>query len=149
LSRRCGVLLAHAAHLAEEAAEPPNVIVFTGGRGRGARSEAEEMLASWPGRTDVEFVLEPTAATTAQNAARSLPLLLARGVGEAAIVCAPLHAPRVRYFFGSLFESFGVRCQVRPVRSGATVSAAAWELAATLVMRRQLRAARAELEARG
>jgi uncharacterized SAM-binding protein YcdF (DUF218 family) len=103
------------------------------------------MLARWPGRTDVELVVEPTAATTAQNASRSLPILLARDVAEAAVICAPFHALRVRYFFGTLYGAFGVRCEVHPVSSGASASAAVWELAATLVMRRQLRAARAEL----
>ena len=36
----------------------------------------------------------------------------------------------------ALYESAGVRCEVRPVRVGVTPVAAAWELAALLIMRR-------------
>jgi len=62
-------------------------------------------------------------------------------------VCAPLHAPRVRYFFGGLYPRFGVRCEVRHAWLPPTPAALAWELGALPVMRRQLRAAIAELEA--
>ena len=143
-STRCHSLVAWAAELAER--RRPDVVVFTGGSIRdGAVSEAEEMLRAWPGRRDVELVVEPTATSTAQNACRSRPLLLARGVHEATVVCAPVHAFRVRYFFGRLYAGAGVQCDVRPVRMGVTPVAAAWELGAMFVMRRQLRAARAEL----
>ena len=105
------------------------------------------MLDAWRGRSDVELLAEPTARTTAENAARSLPLLLERGVREATVVCAPLHALRVRYFFGGLYPRFGVRCEVRTAKCAPTPSALAWELGARGVMRRQRRAALAELEA--
>jgi uncharacterized SAM-binding protein YcdF (DUF218 family) len=147
-STRCGTLVEHAAALAE--ARRPEVVVFSGGALRhGATTEAEEMLLTWPGRRDVELVLEPTARSTAQNASRSLPLLLAHGVREATVVCAPLHAYRVRFFFTRLYGSAGVRCDVRPAPVAATPAAAAWELAAVVVMRHQLRGARHELETRG
>lgn len=141
-------LVEHAAELAER--RRPDIVLFTGGtRSNGGRTEAEEMLLAWPGPRDVELVLEPTATTTAENASRSLPLLLERGVGEATILCAPLHARRVRYFFAQLFESAGIRCEIRSVSVPPTPAAAAWELGAAFVMRRQLRAARAELDAGG
>lgn len=145
LSARCLRVLARAAELAEERA--PRVVVFTGWSPNGERSEAEQMLGAWPGRSDVELVAEPTARITAENAARSLPLLLERGVREATVVCAPVHALRVRYFFGGLYPRFGVRCEVRSARCPPTPSALAWELAALGVMRRQRREALAELEA--
>ena len=76
LSVRCRRLVEHAAELAETRA--PSVVVFSGWAPRGrAASEAEQMLAAWPGRRDIELVVESTAETTAQNASRSLPLLLA------------------------------------------------------------------------
>jgi hypothetical protein len=138
LSARCRRLLAAAAELAER--REPRVVVFTG------LGEAAEMLAAWPGRRDVELVAEPTARLTAENATRSLPLLVERGVREATVVCAPLHAARVRYFFRSAYARLGVRCEIRAVRCAPTPAALAWELAALGVMRRQRRAALAELE---
>ncbi len=145
LSTRCLRVLALAAELAEE--RSPRVVVFTGWSPGGGPSEAEQMRDAWPGRGDVELVAEPTARITAENAARSLPLLLERGVREATVVCASVHALRVRYFFGGLYPRFGVRCEVRPARCLPTPSALAWELGALGVMRRQRRAALAELEA--
>jgi DUF218 domain len=139
LSPRCLRMLTAAAQLAER--RSPGVVVFTGA------GEAEEMLQAWPGRRDLELVVEPTARITAENASRSLTLLLERDVREAVIVCAPLHAPRVRYFFGALYPRFGVSCEVRPSWYAPTPAALAWELGAVGVMRRQLRTALAELEA--
>jgi DUF218 domain len=146
VSARCRRLLAQAADLAEQ--RVPRLILFTGWSANGRASEAEQMLDAWPGRQDVELVVETTAATTAQNASRSLPLLLARGIREATIVCAPLHARRVRYFFETIYGQAGLRCDVFVARAFPTPYAAAWELAAVTVRRRQLRAALAELELR-
>ena len=145
LSARCLRVLALAAELVEE--RTPRVVVLTGWSPGSGRSEAEQMLDAWPGRSDVELVGEPTARTTAENAARSLPLLLQRGVREATVVCAQLHVLRVRYFFGGLYPRFGVRCEVRSARCPPTAAALAWELGALGVMRRQRRAAHAELDA--
>jgi hypothetical protein len=145
LSTRCARLLAVAAELAET--RPPRVVVFTGWASKGRPSEAEQMLEAWPGRRDVELVTEPTARITAENASRSLPLLLERGVREATVVCAPVHAPRVRYLFPPLYEQFGVRCDVRVARTPRSVRALAWELGALTVLRRQRRAALNELVA--
>jgi uncharacterized SAM-binding protein YcdF (DUF218 family) len=141
VSRRCRRLVDAAAVLADRRA--PALVVFTGGRG----GEAEQMRAAWRGRTDVELLVEPTAATTAQNASRTLPLLLARGVTEATVVCAPLHLPRVRYLFGGVYRRAGIRCRVRVARALPTPSALAWELAAAVVARRQRRGAIAEADA--
>ena len=144
LSARCFRLLAHAAHLAEQ--RVPRVIVFTGRSPGGCPAEAEQMLEAWPGRRDVELVAEVTARITAENASRSLPLLLRRGVHEATVVCAPVHALRVQYFFAGLYPRFGVACEVRPARCLPTPAALAWEFGALGLMRSQRRAALAELE---
>ena len=147
-STRCGTLVRNAAALAE--VRRPQVVVFTGGAQRvGLRTEAEEMLTTWPGPRDVELVVEPTARSTAENASRSLPLLLERGISEATVVCAPLHAFRVRYFFTRLYEAAGVQCDVRPADIRLTPAALAWELGAAIGMRRQLNAARSELGTHG
>jgi hypothetical protein len=144
VSGRCLRLLGMASALAEE--EGTCVVVFTGG-GSG-ESEAAQMRAAWTGRDDIDLLVEPTARTTAENAARSLRLLLDRGIGEATVVCAPHHAVRVRYFFGGLYEQFGVRCRVQPAWWAPHPLALARELAAMSIMRRQRRAAQAELKAR-
>jgi uncharacterized SAM-binding protein YcdF (DUF218 family) len=145
LTARCRRLVDYAAELAETRA--PSVVVFSGWAPHGrAASEAEQMLAAWPGRRDVELVAESTAATTAQNASRSLPLLLEREVTEATIVCAATHARRVRYFFGHLYAAAGLGVQVSAVPMVPTPVAVAWELGAVTVRRRQLYAALAELE---
>ena len=145
MTGRCRRVLAHAAELAGE--RTPGVVVFSGRAYGGAPSEAEQMLAAWPGRRDVELLVEPTARITAQNASRSLPLLLERGVREATVVCSAVHAPRVTYFFRALYRRFGIDCDVRGVWTPPTPRALAWELGALTVLRRQRRAAVAELKA--
>jgi hypothetical protein len=147
VTERCRRVLARAAQLADERA--PKVVVFTGHAFRGERSEAEQMLDAWPGRRDVELVVETTARITAENATRSAPLLLERGIRSATVVCSAVHAPRVRYFFRSVYRKFGIDCDVQTVWTPPTPRALAWELGAMTVLRRQLRAAVAELEAIG
>lgn len=144
LSARCRELLALAAALASE--RPPRAVVFTGWSPLGGRSEAEQMLDAWPGRRDVELVVEDSARTTAENAARSLLLLRQRRVREATVVCAPLHTRRVRYFFGGLYGRFGIRAEVRQADCPRTAAAVVRELGAAAVMWSQRRAALAELE---
>ena len=63
-----------------------------------------------------EIVVEPTARNTAENAARTLPLLHDRGVGRAVVVCAPSHLPRTRVLFGRLYRSSGVDVAFRAPR---------------------------------
>jgi hypothetical protein len=145
VSGRCRALLARAALLAEE--RVPRAVVFSGWATGAGVSEAEQMLDAWPGRRDVELVAETTADCTAQNACRTVPLLVRRGVREATVVCAPLHRARVGYFFGGLYGAAGIRCEVHVAWAPPTPPALAWELAAATVARRQRRAALAELRA--
>jgi DUF218 domain len=143
VSRRCLRLLDAAARLAER--EGVRTVVLTGGGARGAR-EATQMAEAWSGRRDVELVVEPTARNTAENAARSLQLLLERGIDDATVVCAPQHLPRVHYLFGSLYGRYGVRCHVQAAWRAPHPFALAHEVAAFAVARRQRRAVLAELE---
>jgi len=147
LSRGCNRLLALAAELAET--RRPGVVVLSGWSPHGGESEAAQMLAAWPGRRDVELLAEGTAVNTSQNMARVLPLLLARGVEEATIVCAPAHRLRCHYFFGGVYPRFGVACTYRSPRLRPRAGALAWEAAALTVMPWQRRNAFAELERRG
>ncbi len=100
------------------------------------------MRDAWHG-PPVELVVEPTARTTAENAAHTLPLLLERGVERAAIVCAPAHLYRVRYFFRQIYGDAGIATDLHLARIAPTPHAVAWELVAFVVRRRQLRTAQA------
>ncbi len=142
ISARCLRLVREAELLADSL--PAATVVFSGWSPVRGPSEAEQMRAAWRG-PDVELVVEPTATVTAQNAARTLPLLVERGIRKAVVVCAPLHLFRTRYFFSRLFEPYGIETEFRVVRVMRTPSALAWELAALPVCRAQLRAARNEL----
>jgi hypothetical protein len=135
-----------AARLAE--ARTPRVVVFTGWSPVSGPTEAEQMLAAWDGRDDVDLVLEPSATITAENMSRSLPHLLERGVREVTVVCGVVHLARVRYHFGGVYPRHGIRCSYVRTRQLPTPATLAWEAAAVLAMRRQRRAALAEIAAR-
>jgi uncharacterized SAM-binding protein YcdF (DUF218 family) len=120
------------------------IVVFTGWSADDGPSEAARMRSLWRGR-DVELVVEETASTTAENASRTLPLLRARGIDDAIVVCAPLHLPRARWIFGRIYGP-AVHTQFRVARVWPTPGALAWEIGAVTVAARQVRAARAELE---
>jgi uncharacterized SAM-binding protein YcdF (DUF218 family) len=145
ISRTCLAVVREAERVARET--PVDAVVFTGASRGGVASEAEQMRAAWRG-PDVELVVEPTALVTAENAVRSLPLLLERGIQRAIVVVAPLHVHRARYFFSQLYEPRGIETvfRVAPVRRAP--GALGWELGAALVRGRQLRAAEAELAER-
>jgi DUF218 domain-containing protein len=125
----------------------PRVVVLSGWSPVGGATEAHQMLNAWDGPDDVEVVLEPSATITAENMCRSLPHLLTRHVREATIVCGLLHLPRVRYHFGGVYPRHGIRCSYALTGQAPTPRALGWEAAAMLVMRRQRRAALAELAA--
>ena len=139
---RCLDLVREAERAASET--PVEVVVFTGRSRRGAFSEAEQMRAAWRG-PDVELLVEPTASVTAENASRTLPLVLERGISRAVVVCAPLHLYRTRFFFTRLYGVDGVATEFRVAPVAPSVRALLWELAAAPACRRQLRAARTEL----
>ena len=143
ISEVCVSLVREAERLA--AAADVVAVVFSGGSVHGGEPEAEQMRAVWRG-PQVELVVEPTAGVTAENAARTLPLLLDRGVERAIVVCAPLHLYRARFFFARLYGAAGIATEFRRVAAGRTLRALAWELGAAPAAPRQLRAARAELK---
>ena len=142
ISRACRRAVGHAGRLA--ASRSPEVVVFSGWAPDGGTSEAEQMRALWRG-PDVELVLEPTASTTAENAARTLPLVGERGIHRAVVVCTPLHLYRARWFFRRLYSARGIQTAFTAPPSVPTPSALVWELGALTVRSRQLYAAEEEL----
>ncbi|HKD95312.1 MAG TPA: ElyC/SanA/YdcF family protein, partial [Gaiellaceae bacterium] len=96
----------------------------------------------------VELVVEPTARNTAENAARTLPLLRDREIARAVVVCAPTHLARTRLLFGRLYRSAGVETRFRSPAVAPSLRSIAWELAAFPFLPAQLRAARAEIARR-
>ena len=143
ISSLCLELVREAERIA--AATEVDAVVFSGWAPRGGNSEADQMRAAWRG-PDVELVLEPTARVTAENAARTLPLLVARRIERAVVVCAPLHLYRARFLFTRVYESHGIAAEFRAITARRTVRAFLWELGAAPAIRRHLRAARTELE---
>ena len=147
ISEACVRLVREAERLA--AAGDARAVVFTGRtRGMGP-SEAEQMRDVWDGPGGVEVVVEPTAARTAENASRTLPLLAERGIARALVVCTAFHRHRTRYFFSRLYAGAGIETELYAVPVARTARALAWELGALPACRRQLRAARSELAAKG
>lgn len=92
----------------------------------------------WRG-PDAELVVEETATTTAENAARTVPVLVGRGVREVVVVCAPAHALRAGWIFRRIYGTRGIRVTVRPARVFPTPAAIVYELGAATVARRQVR----------
>jgi len=140
LSPSCLACVAAAERLAADRAAA--AVVFTGHAPRRGATEAELMRDAWRGPSDVEVVLESHARNTAQNAARTLPLLEERGIGSALVVCSWIHQARVRYFFTRLYRDAGIRTHVVPVKTPLSPRAVLWELAAVPIawsQRRRIR----------
>jgi uncharacterized SAM-binding protein YcdF (DUF218 family) len=142
ISDRCLRLVAEAERVAARVSA--DAVVFSGWAAGGGRSEAEQMRDAWRG-PHTELVLEPTARNTAENASRTLPLLLERGVGRAVVVCALPHLVRARFLFRGVYGAAGVEARFHALRLVPAPTAVAWELAALPFSPFQLRAARAEL----
>jgi uncharacterized SAM-binding protein YcdF (DUF218 family) len=119
----------------------PAVVVFSGWAG-----EADRMRNVWRGPSDVEVVVEGTASNTAENAARTLPLLLERGVTAAVVICTPMHLPRARWIFRNVYERRGIAVRFGLARVAPTPGALLWELAAAGLLARQVREAWEELK---
>jgi len=145
ISPACRRVVAHAARIDER--DRPALVVFSGWAPDGGDPEAKQMLALW--RSDASHtVLEETASTTAENAARTLPIVRERGIVRVTVVCTPLHLYRARWFFRRLYEPQGIEIRFEVPRILPTPSSLAWELGALTVRSRQLRAMREELRGR-
>jgi uncharacterized SAM-binding protein YcdF (DUF218 family) len=145
ISDRCLQLVDEAGRVA--AALDPELVVLTGWSSSGGPSEAEQMKDAWSGPA-VELLVEPTARSTAENASRSLSLLVERGIRAAVVVCAPVHLLRARLLFGRLYRERGVEVRFHLASVRPSLRAVVWELAALPLVPAQLRLARAELDRR-
>ncbi len=143
ISRACRRIVTEAERYARRV--DARLVVFTGWAPDSGPSEAAQMRSLWRGPA-ADLVTEETASTTAENAARTLPLLLERGVTQAVVFCAPLHLFRTRWIFSRIYRPHGVAVRFRLAPVVPTPGAVAWELGAVTVMARQVRAAQAELE---
>jgi hypothetical protein len=143
ITPRCRRLVAAAELLARDLS--PAAVVFSGWSPSGtADSEAVQMASAWRGPS-VELVLEPTARTTVENAARTLPLLRERGVDRAVVVVAATHLLRARLFFEPLYRRHGISPRFHVVRELPSVGTVARELAALPLVPWQLSSALARL----
>jgi uncharacterized SAM-binding protein YcdF (DUF218 family) len=97
--------LRHAADIARD--EPVRAAVLTGWTRSGGLSEAEQMLTSWDD-ADTPALLEVAGRDTAENATRSLPLLLATGVIRRVTVVSSAWHVRTRWFFAP-YRRYGLR----------------------------------------
>ena len=91
---------------------PVRAVVLTGYTSTGGLSEAEQMRSAWDGHV-APVLLEVAGRDTAENASRTLPILLA--LGEAAhvtVVSSPWHL-RVPWFFAP-YREFGFDVAYRP-----------------------------------
>jgi glucosamine-6-phosphate deaminase len=126
------------------AADPPRAALFTGySHTLDGLSEAEQMKADWdPSPTPT--LLETAGRNTAENAARSLPLVRAIGeIGRVTVVTSAWHI-RARYFFAP-YRLLGLRLSFRLTLQRPTASALAEEVEGVLRMRRQRRQALGEM----
>jgi glucosamine-6-phosphate deaminase len=90
------------------------VVILTGDTHTGGLSEAEQMGREWP-LADVPTLLEVAGRNTAENASRSLPIVLALGsVARVSVVTSLWHL-RAPYFFAP-YRAFGLELDLRPAQ---------------------------------
>jgi glucosamine-6-phosphate deaminase len=104
--------LARAVRLCDQT--PIRAVVLTGYTHTGGLSEAEQMQREWP-LTDVPALLEVAGRNTAENASRSLPIVLALGIAARVSVVTSIWHLRAPYFFAP-YRAFGLDVDMRPAR---------------------------------
>jgi glucosamine-6-phosphate deaminase len=104
--------LGRAVRLCQET--PVRAVVLTGYTHTGGLSEAEQMQREWP-LGDVPVLLEVAGRNTAENASRTLPIVLALGVAGRVSVVTSLWHLRAPYFFAP-YRAFGLELDMRPAR---------------------------------
>ena len=98
-------------------------VVLTGYTHTGGLSEAEQMAREWP-LADVPALLEVAGRNTAENASRSLPIVLALGGRARVTVVTSLWHVRAPYFFAP-YRAFGLRRAAAPRAAAARLGAPA------------------------
>ena len=102
--------LRHASRLARTF--PIRAVVLTGYTSTGGLSEAEQMKTAWD-EHQAPALLEVAGRDTAENASRSLPILLALGEARHVIVISSAWHLRVPWFFAP-YRDFGFERPYRP-----------------------------------
>ena len=102
--------LRHAAGLARTS--PIRAVVLTGYTSTGGLSEAEQMKTAWD-EHQAPALLEVAGRDTAENASRSLPILLALGEARHVIVVSSAWHLRVPWFFAP-YRDYGFELSYRP-----------------------------------
>lgn len=101
--------LRHAVALARR--KPVRAAVLTGYTATGGLSEAEQMKTTWDDSL-APALLEVAGRDTAENASRSLPIILALGAREVVVVSSAWHV-RVPFFFAP-YRHYGLHVRYRP-----------------------------------
>jgi glucosamine-6-phosphate deaminase len=104
--------LARAVRLCRET--PVRAVLLTGYTHSDSLSEAEQMAREWP-LSEVPVLLEVAGRNTAENASRSLPIVLALGVAARVSVVTSAWHLRAPYFFAP-YRAFGLHVERRPAR---------------------------------
>jgi glucosamine-6-phosphate deaminase len=94
------------------AQEPVRAVVLTGYTHLAGLSEAEQMALEWD-VPDVPVLLEVAGRNTAENASRSLPLVVAQGGIRRVSVVTSLWHVRAPYFFAP-YRAAGLKLRMRP-----------------------------------
>ena len=110
ISKESRARLRHASRLARET--PIRAVVLTGYTSTGGLSEAEQMKTAWD-EHQAPALLEEAGRDTAENASRSLPILLALGEARQVIVISSAWHIRVPWFFAP-YRDFGFDVSYRP-----------------------------------
>ena len=109
ISKESRARLRHALRLAER--HPVRAAVLTGYTSTGGLSEAEQMKVGWDERV-APALLEVAGRDTAENASRSLPILLALGETRHVVVVSSAWHVRVPWFFAP-YRRYGLRVSYR------------------------------------
>jgi uncharacterized SAM-binding protein YcdF (DUF218 family) len=109
ISHESRARLRHARELAERI--PVRAVVLTGYTSTGSLSEAEQMKTAWDDH-DAPALLEVAGRDTAENASRSLPILLALGDVRHVVVVSSAWHLRVPFFFAP-YRRYGLRVSYR------------------------------------
>jgi glucosamine-6-phosphate deaminase len=146
ISHESRARLRHARALAERT--PVRAVVLTGYTSTGGLSEAEQMKTAWDDH-DAPALLEVAGRDTAENASRSLPILLALAEApEVTVVSSAWHI-RVPYFFAP-YRHYGLHVSYRAsFAHGAWPRMLAHELRAFPRAPAQRRAAMASMNSAG
>jgi uncharacterized SAM-binding protein YcdF (DUF218 family) len=93
------------------ARHPVRAAILSGYTATGGLSEAEQMKQTWP-EHEAPALLEVAGRNTAENASRSLPLVLAIGGIRRVVVVSSTWHVRVPYFFAP-YRRFGLEVAYR------------------------------------